>query len=74
MGEVGAAHAMLGFDVADAGLDGGAATRVPLDRFGDAPLFARDIDLELMGGRRVVATIAVVGDDAGDVGVLALRA
>ena len=35
---------------------------------GDATSLARDIDLELVIGRGVVAAIAAVGDDAGEVG------
>ena len=59
-----AAHPVLGFEVADAWLDGGSSSEVAFDRFGDAPLLAGDIDPELVLGRRVVAAIASVGDDA----------
>ena len=54
--------------MADARLDGGAAAQLAFDRFGDAPLLAGDVDLELVLGRGVVAAIAAVGDDALEVG------
>ena len=38
------------------------------DGLGDATSLARDIDLKLVFGRGVVAAIAAVGDDAGEVG------
>ena len=66
-GEIVAAHAVLGLDVADDRLDGGAAAQFALDGVGDAALLARDIDLEPHVGRRVVAAIAAVGDDAVEV-------
>ena len=36
-------------------------------RLGDAALLAGDVDLQLVMGRGVVAAIAVVGDDGGEV-------
>jgi hypothetical protein len=41
-------------------------SEVPFDSFGDAPFLARDVDLELLVGRSVVASIASVRDDAGE--------
>ena len=40
--------------------------QVPPDRLGDAALLAGDGHLQLVVGRRVVATVAGVGDDAGE--------
>jgi hypothetical protein len=57
---------VLGFGVSDDGPDRRAAPEFALDRFGDASLLAGDIDLELVVGRGVVAAIAAVGDDAGE--------
>ena len=51
-------------EVADDRLDGGAAAHLALDLRRDAALLAGDVDLELVIGRRVVAAIAGVGDDA----------
>ena len=64
MGEVVAAHAVLGLEMADDGLDGGAAPDLALDLRRHAPLLARGVDPELVIGRGVVAAIAGVGDDA----------
>ena len=62
------AHAMAGFHVAGDGLDRGPALEFALHRLGDAALLARDIDLEAMFGRRVVAAIAAIGGGALDRG------
>ncbi len=67
-GEVVSAHAMLGFGVSDDRFDRGAAAQLAFDGLGDATSLARDIDLKLVFGRGVVAAIAAVGDDAGEVG------
>lgn len=64
MGEEVAAHAMVGFQMADDRLDGGTALQFALDRLGDAPSLARDVDPELVRLRGIVAAIAAVGDDA----------
>ena len=64
MGEVIAAHAVLGFEMADARLDDGAAAQVAFDRLCDAPFLAGDIDLELMLGRGVVAAVTAIGGGA----------
>jgi hypothetical protein len=45
-------------------LDGRAPSHLTLDVFGDAPLLAGNVDLEPVLGRRVVATIAAVDDNA----------
>jgi hypothetical protein len=62
-GEVVSAHAVLRLRVADGRFDGGRRCN---SRFGDAASLARDIDPELVARRGVVATIAAVGDDAGE--------
>ena len=49
------AHPMLGFETADAGLDRGAATQVPFDRFGDASFLAEDVDVGLPWRRLIGA-------------------
>ena len=61
--EIVAAHPMLGFEMADDGLDGGASSHLALDLWGDAPLLACDEDPELVIGRRVVAAITLVGEE-----------
>ena len=43
------------------------AAEFAFDRLGDAASLTRDIDLELVVGRSVVAAIAAVGDDAREV-------
>ena len=64
--EIVAAHAVLGLEMADDGLDGGPAAQFALDRGRHASLLAGDEDPELVIGRRVVAAIALVGEDALD--------
>jgi hypothetical protein len=65
--EIVSAHAVLGLGVSDHGLDRGAAAQLAFDGLGDKASLARDIDLELVIGRGVVAAIAAVDDDAGEV-------
>src|SRR3984957_10571619 len=62
------ALAMLGLGVSDDQFDRRAAAEFAFGSLGDATSLARDIDLELVTGRGVVAAIAAVGDDAGEVG------
>jgi hypothetical protein len=64
VGEVVAAHATLGFEMADAGLERGAAAQLAFDRRADAPLLAEDADPEPALGRGGVTAIAAVGADA----------
>jgi hypothetical protein len=64
MGEVVAAHAVVFLEVTDHRLDGGAAFELTLDLRRAAPLLAGRVDLELVIGRGVVATIAGVADAA----------
>jgi hypothetical protein len=61
-GEVVSGHAVLGLNVSDDRLDRRAAAQLPLDRFGDPASLAGDV-VE----RGVVAALAAVGDDAGQV-------
>ena len=58
---------MLGLGVSDDRFDRRPAAEFAFDGLCDAASLARDIDLELVVGRRVVATIAAVGDYAGKV-------
>ena len=58
MGEIIAAHAMLGFHVADDRLNGGPSPQLAFDVLGDVALLTRDINLEAMRSRRVVTAIA----------------
>jgi hypothetical protein len=58
--EVVAAHPVLGFEMADAGLDRRAAAQVPFDRFGDAPFLAGDKDPEPVLGRSIVAAATML--------------
>ena len=66
-GEIVSAHAMLGLGVTDDRFDRRAAAEFTFDGFGDAASLAGDVDLELVIGRSVVAAIAAVSDDAGEV-------
>ena len=50
--------------MADDGLHGRASTQVALDGVGDAAFLAGDVDLHLAVGRRVVAAVAAVSDNA----------
>ena len=65
-GEIVSAHAVLGLGVTDDRFDRRAAAQLTFDGFGDAASLAGDVDLELVIGRSVVAAIAAVGDDAGE--------
>jgi hypothetical protein len=64
--EIVAAHAVLGLEMADHGFDCRPAARLALDRRCHAPFLARDEDPELVIGRRVVAAVSLVGEDARD--------
>ena len=64
--EVVAAHAMLGLEMADNRLDGGAPSHLSFDLRGDTALLAGGEDLELVFGGRVVAAIAGIGEDTFD--------
>jgi hypothetical protein len=61
------AHAVARLGVADDRLDRRAAAQFAPDRFGDPASLAGDMDLEPVIGRSIVAAIAAVGDDAGQV-------
>jgi hypothetical protein len=58
MSEVIAAHAVVFFEVADDGLDGGPSFEFTLDLRRDAALLAGGVNLECVVGRGVVAAIA----------------
>jgi hypothetical protein len=60
--EIISVHAVLGLDMADDGLDGGAALHLAADGSGDAPDLAADPDAELVG--MIVAAIALIDMDA----------
>lgn len=62
-GEVVAAHPMLGLDVADDGLDGGAAAHLARDGRDDAAFLAL---MNTCGSAVRMAAIARVGEDAAD--------
>ena len=64
--EIVAAHAMLGFEMADDRLDGGPAAEFALDRGRYPSLLAGEEDPELVIGRCIVAAISLVGEDARD--------
>ena len=59
-------HAMLGLEVPDDGFDGGPAPHLAFDLGCHTPLLTGDEDPELIVGRRVVAAVSLVGDDALD--------
>jgi len=57
---------MLGLETADDGLDGGPAVQLALDLRYRPSLLAAEENHELVIGRRVVAAVALVGEDACD--------
>jgi hypothetical protein len=59
-----AAHAVLGFEMADDGLDGRPAAQFTFDLGRHPSLLAGDEDPELVIGRRIVAAISLVGEEA----------
>jgi hypothetical protein len=59
---------VLVLGVADDRLDRRASAQVALDGAGGTALLAGDIGFHLAAGRRVVAAIAAVGDNAGEAG------
>ena len=48
VGEAVAVHPVVGFEMTDARFDSGTALQVAFDRFGDAPLLAREVTLMSM--------------------------
>src|SRR5260370_35552855 len=56
------AHAVLGFEMADDGLDSGPSAHLTLDLRRDAQLLAGAEDPELIIGRGIVAAITLVGE------------
>src|SRR3979411_2163209 len=64
--EIVAAHAVLGFEMADDGFDGGPAAQFALDPGRHPSFLAGDEDPELVIRRRVVAAVALVREDARD--------
>ncbi len=66
VGEVTAAHAVLGLEVPNHRLDRLTPPHLALDRWRHAPLLARSIYAELIGGRRFVATVSGIGENALD--------
>ena len=62
--EIVAAHAVLGLEMADDGLHGGPAAQFALDLRRHPSLLTGEKDPELVIGRRIVAAIARVGEDA----------
>jgi hypothetical protein len=64
--EIVAAHSVLGFEMADNGLDGGPAAQLALDAGRHPSLLAGEEDPEPVIGRRVVAAVSLVGKDACD--------
>ena len=64
--EIIAAHAVFGLEMADDGFDGGPAAQFALDLWGHPSLLPREKDPELVIGRRVVAAISLVGENARD--------
>ena len=65
-GEIVAVHAVLVLEMADDGLDGGAASHLAFDLWGHAALLLGGVDFELVFGRGVVAAVAGVGVEALD--------
>jgi hypothetical protein len=55
---------MVVFEVTDDGLDGRAPPQLSSDMSGHAPFLTCGIDLEAIVGRRVVAAITGIGEDA----------
>jgi hypothetical protein len=61
-----AAHAVLGFGMADDGLDGRPTAKITLDLRRHPSLLPRDEDPELVIGSGIVAAVALLGEDALD--------
>ena len=61
VGEIVAVHAVLVLEMADDGLDGGAASHLAFDVRGDAALLLGRVDFELVFGRGVVAAVTGIG-------------
>ena len=62
--EIISAHTMLGFEMADHGLDGGPAAELAFDPGCNAPFLAGDEDPELVIRWRIVAAVSLVREDA----------
>jgi hypothetical protein len=61
VGKIVAAHSVIFFEMADDGLDGGAASHLSFDLWGHPSLLLGCIDFELVIGRRVVAAVSGIG-------------
>ena len=64
VGEVIAAHAMLGLQVSDDGLDRGAPPHPAFDLRRHAPFLSGGVDADIVRRRRAMSAIAGIGDDA----------
>src|SRR5205085_3701652 len=64
--EIVAAHAVLGLEMANDGLDGGPAAEFAFDGGRHPSLLAGDEDSELVVRCRIVAAVSLVGEDARD--------
>ncbi len=64
MGEVVAAHAVIVLEMPDHGFDRSPTFELAFDLLSDPAPLSGNVDLELMFGRGVVATIAGIGNDA----------
>jgi hypothetical protein len=64
MSEMIASHAVLDHEMTDHRLDGGTPPRLAFDLWRDAPLLTCGEDSQLIIGRRVVAAMSGIGDDA----------
>jgi len=61
--EVIVAHAVLGLEMTDYGLDGRTPFHLAFDLWSDAALLPGGIDLELVIGWRIVHAVSGIGDD-----------
>jgi hypothetical protein len=64
MREIVSFHPVLAFEMSDDGLYGGPPSHLAFDLWCHAPLLAGDEDPELVIGRRIVAAVSLVGDEA----------
>jgi hypothetical protein len=61
VGEIVAVHSVIFLEMADDGLDGGAASHLSFDLWGHPSLLLGCIDFELVIWRRVVAAVSGIG-------------
>ena len=66
VGEIVAAHSVIFLEMADDGLNGGAASHLSFDLWGHPSFLLGCIDFELVIGRRIVAAVSGIGVESLD--------